>query len=228
MSLCVYALAARGIGRIGRAGVAGERLHAIRIGAIDAIVGDVATAPPPTDRNLRAYDRLLSLMWSRSPAVLPARFGTVVRDRAELELILADRQETLRSRLRLVRNRAQMTIRILQGAGEGGQGSGERGQGSVARSRVPARRSRGRSYLEQRARIAHDVPEFAPVREAVRRWVRAERVERQGNIATIYHLVPRGAAERYRESIRRAARDADVRLLVSGPWPAYAFADTFS
>jgi hypothetical protein len=222
--LCVYALAAHGVGRIGRSGVAGERLRATRIGAIDAIVGEVATVPRPTDKNLRTYDRLLSLIWGRSPAVLPARFGTVVRDRAELEVILADRQETLRSRLQLVRNRAQMTIRIVQGAGDRGQGS--------ASTRLQAGpsdpQSRGRSYLEQRARTAHDVPEFAPVREAVRRWVKAERVERQGNIATIYHLVPRGSAERYQESIRRAARDGGVRLLVSGPWPAYAFADTLS
>lgn len=222
MTLCVYALAGRGVGRIVEPGLAGERLRALRVGAVEAIVGDVTAIPRPTERNLRKYGRLLSSLWTRTPALLPARFGTTMRDRAELELVLGARQDALRRRLRMVRNRAQMTIRIVRGEGSGQPAAGS-GQGKAIRNRE----SRGRRYLEERARTAHDVPEFTPVRPAVQRWVREERVERRGNIATIYHLVPRIAAGTYRDAIRRAARDAQVRLLVSGPWPPYAFADSW-
>ena len=180
--------------------------------------------PRPTERNLQAFGRLIAALWRRHPALLPARFGTFVRDLSELELILSSRQRSLRRGLRGVRGRAQMTIRVLEKPGIRDQ----RLEGKVARSPILDPRSPGRSYLRRRARDAQrarHVAGFAPVRRAVRRWVRAERVEKSGRIATIYHLVPRGAVEGYRRALERAAHDAGVRLLISGPWPAYAFAD---
>jgi hypothetical protein len=72
------------------------------------------------------------------------------------------------------------------------------------------------------------IPGSEPLRAAVKKWVRAERVERhdRGRLAgSIYHLVPRGAAVAYRTSLQRAALAADITVVVSGPWPPYAFAD---
>jgi len=213
MSVCVYALSAGGVGRLALTGVTGERLRRIRVGAVEAVVGDVARRPRPTEANLRRYDRILTSLWARTPALLPVRFGAVLPDRADLERVLEARHDTLSQRLASVRNRAQMTVRILPGTKD-------------PRSPIPDPRSSGTSYLRARAR-ASDVPEFARVRPALRRWVRAERVETRGNVATMYHLVPRSGVQPYRRAIARAARQADVRLLVSGPWPAYAFAGSW-
>jgi hypothetical protein len=72
------------------------------------------------------------------------------------------------------------------------------------------------------------IPGSDPLRDAVARWVRAERVERhdRGRLAgSLYHLIPRGAADGYRRAIERAAVDAGLTTVVSGPWPPYAFAD---
>jgi hypothetical protein len=72
------------------------------------------------------------------------------------------------------------------------------------------------------------IPGTEPLRAAVKKWVRAERSERQdrGRLAgSLYHLVPRGAAPAYRASLQRAASAADVTLVISGPWPPYAFAE---
>lgn len=217
MSLLVYALAGRGARRPDVPGIVGERLQTIALGALDAVVGEVAAAPRPTGRNLRRYDRLLTALWRRYPALLPARFGTVLRDRTELELTVRARQRTLCRQLTIVRNRAQMTVRLVPG-------SGIRDPGPARRRRDP---SRGRRYLEARARAARldHVPEVATLRRAVRRWVRAERADARAGVATIYHLVPRSAAARYRKTVERAAASAQLRLQVSGPWPAYAFAD---
>ena len=52
-------------------------------------------------------------------------------------------------------------------------------------------------------------------------------MEKRQGVASIYHLVPRGSTDRYREAIQRAAADARVRIVVTGPWPAYAFADVW-
>jgi hypothetical protein len=52
-------------------------------------------------------------------------------------------------------------------------------------------------------------------------------VETRASIATVYHLVPRASAEAYRRALARHAADAGVRVVISGPWPPYAFADPF-
>jgi hypothetical protein len=99
-----------------------------------------------------------------------------------------------------------------------------------ATARPTGERTSGSEYLRSRARAAGsagDIPQFEPLRAAVRRWVRDERVEQHGGIATVYHLVPRGSVEAYRRAIERKARDTSARLLVSGPWPAYAFSDSW-
>ena len=216
-------------------GVTGEPLRTVCIGRVNAIVGRVRAVPTPTDANLRRYDRLMSALWHRVPALLPARFGTSARDLADLEVMVRGRERVVRSRLRAVRNRAQMTVRLVtqdeqvgrtspKPFGEGGSGRpGEPAAGAVARPTGNIRQT-GTQYLRSRQR-EYSAPAFDPLRAAVRRWVREERVEKQGGVATIYHLIPRGSADRYRLTIGDAAREAGVRMIVSGPWPPYAFAD---
>ena len=91
----------------------------------------------------------------------------------------------------------------------------------------PSEASSGTAFLLSRASAgarARAVPAFDVVRPAVRRWVRAERVERRKGVVSIYHLVPRGSAGAYRRALRAAATAAGTALRVSGPFPAYAFA----
>jgi hypothetical protein len=85
----------------------------------------------------------------------------------------------------------------------------------------------GRQFLQRRARDLQ-IREAEPLREAVKRWVRAERIERHTSgrlTGTIYHLVPRGASEQYGAAIRAAAETAGLAVVVTGPWPPYAFAE---
>ena len=192
-------------------GIAGEPLQAIHVGRFDAIVGRVRATPKPTDRNLRRYGDTMSVLWRRTPALLPARFGTSARDAADLRAIVRAREHAIRRRLRAVRHRSQMTIRLV-----------------TTDSDPPAtiERSSGTSYLRSRQH-EQAVPAFAPLRAAVRRWVREERVESRPGVASIYHLVPRGSVERYRSALERAAQLAGVRMIASGPFPPYAFADAW-
>jgi hypothetical protein len=188
-----------------------EPLQALRIGHVDALVGRVRAVPKPTDANLRRYDRVMSALWRRMPALLPVRFGTSARNVADLEVMVRDRERVVRSRLRAVRNRAQMTLRFASS------------NSSEVRPATIEHVS-GTQYLRARQR-EYAVPAFDPLRGAVRRWIRDERVEKRGGVATIYHLIPRGSADRYQSAIEDAARETGARVIVSGPWPPYAFAD---
>jgi hypothetical protein len=211
--------------------MAGERLRGIPFDGAMAIVGDVRRRPAASTRNLRQYAAVVESIAARMPAVLPARFGTTFDDVAELTLVLQSRGATMRRRLRAVRGRAQMTIRLVS---ESESGDASRASQSHVTSRTGVRprnkSTQGTQYLRQRLavlRTAREVPELAPIQPALRRFVKDERVERRGDIATIHHLIPRSMVERYRSAVVRTATESDVRLVVSGPFAPYAFADNW-
>ena len=196
--------------------IVGERLRVVRRGTLAAVVSDrpLASASPA---NLRRYDRVMRELAARFPAILPARFGTVVEER-ELMFILSSRRAALGRALTTVRGRVQMTIRVLSHGDAEGRAlakAEEAGRGAVT----------GRDYLAGKARAGRAVAGFEPVRAAVSRWVRDERVERRGGVSSVYHLIPRSSTVAYRRAVQAAAASTALRLIVSGPWPPYAFAD---
>ena len=230
MILFVYAVvsSSRPVQRL--TGVGGERLRAIPCDGVIAVAGGIRRRPAASTRNLRQYAAVVESIAARVPAILPARFGTTFDDVAELTLVLRSRGASMRQRLRAVRGRTQMTIRLL---GSDAVNGPSRGQTPVtSRTGVRPRKSatQGTQYLRQRLavlRTARQVPELAAVRPAIRRFVKDERVERRGGIATVHHLIPRATAERYRAAVEHAAAKSGIRLIVSGPFAPYAFADNW-
>jgi Gas vesicle synthesis protein GvpL/GvpF len=88
----------------------------------------------------------------------------------------------------------------------------------------------GARYLSARREVLQAraaVPEIEPLRAMLHDLVRAERAVRHEAVpllASVYHLVARGSARRYRQSVESAAAAlAPFRVTVSGPWAAYAF-----
>jgi hypothetical protein len=226
VTICVYALIGRTHARLVLDGVAGERLRAVAAGHIAAIAGEVRRMPAPSIRNLRRYAAIMDALASKVPALLPARFGTVVADPAELTFILRSRARTFRAGLRHVRGRRQMTIHLFSES-EYGVGVRRRNRSTAAAADV-LRLQRGTQYL--RRKMAERAAEQAipPVIDAaVRAYIKDQQVERRGGIVTIHHLVPRAAASKYRAAVERSAHEHGMRLIVTGPWPPYAFAATW-
>lgn len=211
MSLYVYALARRGALQAGIRGIRGERLRTVNVGRLGAVVGELKRRPQPTLANLTRYDRILTKLWQQNSALLPARFGTLVRNASELELMMHPLQHVFQTRLANVKGCAQMTIFVVDSG--------------VRRHPAPSRQGlSGTEYLRA-ARNADLAPEFSPVRDAVQRWVRDERTQKRGAIVAIYHLIPTAAVARYRSAAERAARDAGLGMRIVGPRSPYAFAD---
>ena len=187
-------------------------LRVVREGGVAAVVAGVRAPRLKTRESLVAYDATVRRVARQAAAILPVRFNTIVADEDELRTILRARQASLRRALAHVRNRVQMTIRVpVSGSGS------EQG-------RIGVRTGSGTQYLRARA-AAHRVPELDPLRGAVARLVRDERVETKAHVASMYHLIPKGTVAVYRRSVERLG--ADARALVSGPFPPYAFADTW-
>ena len=216
MTLCVYALTTQAPGALRLRGLEREPLRVVAIGRVSAIVGELRRGPSATYERLTRYDAVMRRLAERYASVLPVRFGTYL-DRAELDVILRDRQQSFSRMLRHVRGRTQMTVRIVEP--EEGRGKGEGGA-----RKHPATEHSGTEYLRRRA-AERAIPAFDPVRDAVRRWVRDERIEKRDRIATVYHLIPRGAAEAYRSAAIRRAGDVGLPATITGPFPPYAFAE---
>jgi len=234
--VCVYALVSPAPARLRLTGMAGEPLRVVTANRIGAVVGGIRRAPAPSIRNLRRYAAVVEAIAAEAPAILPARFATTVTGDEELAVILASRGATLRRRLRAVRGRCQMTIRLLSPLSESESESDEAPLASRSamagrtRPRLAHGATRGAQYLRRRAALAASaraIPGFAPIRAAVRRFVKDERVEKRAGIVTVNHLIPRAAAPRYLAAVERAATANHLRLMVSGPVAPYAFADNW-
>jgi hypothetical protein len=189
-------------------------LRHVAVGSIGAVVQRVSRGPRPSERAMREFDRVVASIAATVPALLPARFGTTFADVEELTAILKARQPALRRALRHVRGRVQMTTRVVTVKAQG------------PRPKLQSQVRSGAEYLRRRA-AEREVPGFPPLRAAVRRWVRDEHVEQRNSVASVYHLIPRASVPAYRRALQSAADDAGLRVIVSGPWPPYAFATTF-
>lgn len=194
----------------GLAGALGEPLRVIGHLGLELVCGG---GPPPLSPDaLRAHEAAVRRIADRSSACLPARFGAAAADEAELRRIVEKSAPALMQALALVRGREQMTLRVLG-----------------APASPPASGGPGTRYLEERRR-ASTVPELDPLRKALSGLIRAERVEphgRPGLVATVYHLIDRGAEAIYRRRVEASPLEG-VRVAVSGPWPAWSFAPELS
>jgi hypothetical protein len=200
-------------------GVCAERLRVVAVGGLMALVGDVAESPPPTAVILRAQDAVLRRLASAVEALLPVRFGTLVDDDGALAESLAARRPQLARALGRVAGCEQMTLRVW-------------GESVPAAPAADLGGGPGTRYLAERRHAqawAHRVPELDAIRgqlEALVREERAERHDRPPLLATVQHLIPRGAGGRYVEVIDAARAELRPwRVSVTGPWPPYAFTE---
>jgi Gas vesicle synthesis protein GvpL/GvpF len=237
----VYAIANERVVVDDLTGISGEPLRIVSIGACHAIVGTTSTdehAPPSADV-LRAQDALVRTLATRASALLPARFGSRFVNEATLRDALDAMASRLEQALARVRGCEQMTIRafaadtlteILPASPVASSSSADLASDGASESPGP-----GTRYLRQRASELRVLPpSLDRLRHHLSALIHDERIEtgRAPVIGSIHHLIPRGTADAYRHAVREAEASAEValatsgiRIRVSGPSPAYAFAE---
>jgi hypothetical protein len=250
MSLYVYAIADAPVALDDLRGVAGEPLLVVTSGdgKSHAIAGDLAgaitvTNPPVISaETLRAQDALVRELAARTGALLPARFGARFTDERALRQTLDDLAIRLERALTRVRGREQMTIRVFHEGSSTASIEVPDSQGDSSDSRVSresnessddAPMGAGTRYMRRRAEEGRRLPAAVEdLRAALADAIDDERVERGQSpvIGSIHHLIPRGSADRYRARLDEVAASprfaaSGIRLRVSGPSPAYAFAE---
>lgn len=228
MPLYVYALSESPPDVADIAGLAGEALRTLPTEHAIAVAGSIDRVPPLAGPTLVAQDAIVRVLHERVDALLPMRFGAMFADDDSLRHAVDALGERLRDRFARVRGRDQMTLRVFGAPGvEPGDPKASvpvsfPGEGG----RAAGRGTTGAAYLAARA-AAVTPPEIRPLLDALRALQRDTLVERgrDAHIATVYQLIDRGTSGVYRaEAAKAAARLAALRVRVSGPSPAYAFA----
>ena len=206
----VYALSSPGLPR--RLSVLGRRLHCLAIGGIDAII-ERSVTPGRSVEEIQFQHRLVGRLAALAPALLPARFGSVITEDA-LRSLVSGRRDEIEDALRLVRNCEQMTVRVF---------------GPIEDPRAAdSAPGNGTAYLARRRERAHQQPpEAAIIHRELGSLTRAERAEpgERGIRLVVYHLVARRQTARYRRqaSILQSLLSPHA-VTVTGPWPVFAFA----
>jgi len=212
------------------AGLAAEPIVPVRVAGVVVLAGHVDTSPEIDRATLEAHDAVVRRLAALTDALLPVRFGTVIAGGRALEDALAVQRRLLAEALDLVAGREQMTLRVY-------------GPSPVATADARATADAGETWTDGSAqgpgarylaarrhdhRVAAALPALDPVRAALAELAHAERIERHTTpplIASVYHLIARGAVADYRARLDTALSALEpMRIAVSGPWPAYAFA----
>lgn len=184
-----------------------RRLQTAEYSGVHVVYESRPAAPEATDVALRDQHSLVIAIANRARAVLPARFGSLI-GRRELAALLRRHDAEIRAALEQVRDRVQMTVRVL---------------GTARPPAGAARPASGRDYLERARRMLNPpLPSRAErLVSAVQPYVVSERREPGAGrlIATLYHLVDSAQVKHY----TAAAGRRDPGLIVSGPWPPFAF-----
>ncbi|MGQ9926495.1 MAG: GvpL/GvpF family gas vesicle protein [Chloroflexaceae bacterium] len=224
--LYLYAIINRPTAPLPPIGGPGERpLQSIAWGDIAAICSHHDGPAPRADvAHLWQHEAVVEGLLANH-SVLPVRFGTLLPDEAALTALLRERHDRFVAGLSRVAGRVEVSVRALWSAGA-----------PLAASR-PAEAENGRAYLarrmaEERAREAwrREARQRADALHATLDRLAVAHVRqgalRERMLFSAAYLISRETLEPFRLAVDAlGAVHPDLRLLCTGPWPAYHFVD---
>ena len=184
-------------------------LELVEVASCGVVVSrfEEGAAPEWSREALLGHEAVVEALMS-SRAVLPLRFGTVLRDDDALRRALEERDEDWCALLERVRGRVEIAVTVA-GAEES---SADRSKAVDGRRYLLGKVARHREAVEVSRRLDGAV---APLVEAV-----SARVQPSPGVALkAAYLVRRVDAIEVRHRLERA----DVGAVCSGPWPPYSF-----
>jgi len=215
------------------AGIAAAELVTVPWGELAAVVGRMPhDGASVTVEAVLRHEAIVEAVRRRS-AALPVRFGTAFPDAASVASALAGRHESLAADLDRVGDKLEMSLTALWAepplvdrgdwSEEGGPAQGSRGAGARY-LRARADELQRTEVLKERARQAARALDLALGARALERREKLLPTPRIA-VRTAYLLEP-ADADAFREAVEalRGVR-ADLRLLLSGPWPPYSFVE---
>lgn len=203
-------------------GVGNETLAILSEGGVAAIVGLPRRMPRSPEVALQRQASAVERLAATFDAFLPARFGSIARGEEAVAGTLEKARFELLRALDHVRRRRQMTLHVALA-------DAPAARPPLVRRRTIASTGRtGTTYLFERAAAAglhRGKQEIRLIREALKPWVRDERLERKLEAPNIRidHLIDRRDIGRYVSAVATLVAATGLHITVTGPWAAFAF-----
>ena len=198
-----------------RRGLGGAKLRALKSDGLAAVYSRHRSLRLRASPELvLAHERVVEAIMARGP-VLPLRFGTHLEAEEGLAAVLAERDDELLRALRRVRGHVELGLRVIPRPGSRlDPDTGERSGRAYLLARAAEHRR-----ADQAARELH-----APLAELAAASLLRERPAPPATLVAAY-LVEAGLVDEFRARAGElAARQDDLHVVVTGPWPPYNFA----
>ena len=199
----------------------GGPLSVRRIAGAFAVVERRADVPPAAFGTLAKHQEIVGRLAARVPAILPVRYGTLL-EAEDLDEAVRDRDDEIAEAFELVRDRVQFTWRIR---GKGVRGARRAGGADLSSDLPSSPPVSGAEYLRRAARAASPAPPAAYRALATLGPLISRQRYQAGPAVTseaLYHLVDRKLETRYLAAAA-ALTASTPALVMSGPWPPFAF-----
>jgi gas vesicle protein GvpL/GvpF len=187
-------------------------LKAVATKRLAAVCAPADSSEVSPDSLWRHEEVVEALMKDRD--LLPVRFGTRLSDELAAARAVGQRYDTLAVALAGVRGAVELSVRVVDG-GENASTPGDAGSGAEYM------RARARSAVdrERATRLVHE-----PLSILARASVQSS--PRGSELLRAAYLVDRLAVDGFVALVARLERaNSTLRLLCTGPWPPYSFAE---
>jgi hypothetical protein len=177
---------------------------------------------PPSVSALLAYERVVEAIHARQ-AVIPLRYGCVMENESGVLRFLENHRQEYGAQLARLLGMTEMGIRILWPARDGAPPAlppspGARYLASL-RNRYDSANALGGEETQLADRIAGWLSGcFTGQRREVT-------CSSQRRLLSLYFLTSKTDVERFRSRARRITPPSEAKILLSGPWPPYNFAE---
>jgi hypothetical protein len=229
-------------------GVAAQPVLVIEHGGLGAAISELREPDSHPDvASVLVYESVVESLFRRR-TVIPMRYGCVARDRAELAAVLDRHRQQCEALLQRFEGLAEMGIQVPAEPFPAGpfpapaerpeawaEASAEIGLASVRQARFDGSNRSGASYLSAKQLYYRGTDQKVERQNELAQAVclplaglfverKVELPSRGTSLLSLHFLVPRAAAEAFREASRQTLQDEFGNLRISGPWAPYNFA----
>jgi len=221
--LCAIIESADGVAGLELRGLDHRTMEYLSCGDIAAAFTRHTVAPTAIAENIVQYEQAIESLMAYA-ALLPVRFGTCFNSEERARDVLSNNRGCLAEGLEAVRGQVEMGVRILKPEATRRPSAISFDRGTDYMQAKLAERRKEEEGEHQHLRIAQEI--LSP---SIQRWPNYVQSTVRNGIASFAFLIPRNDVEEFRSATRAAMTiHPDLRLLCTGPWPAYHFTPALS
>lgn len=229
MKLYVYCLTA-GIDALPHTlhGIGGAEVRLLKARDFSLLVSSFPGDTVPVNReNVLAHSAVARTLLEQTTP-LPFRFGVLVTE-DQLESFVAARYDALKERLDVVDGCVEMSVKVISSTTDGNDELDELNSGLEDKPGTAFLLEKRRELLGGEARAAEAKQLASWLQAQLGELVKTTHINTNVTdklLLATSHLVERGVLEQYRARLKEVRLERqDLKIMVSGPWPPYSFAN---